>query len=154
MSGTSQVLTKNRSISDYAIDGLAAGVIAGVLMVAYLIGAGLIIGQSPADVLSSFRVQDPNPPIVGVLLHLAVSGVYGTVFGSVYRTLIGKSKHLSWGLLVGSLYGILLYLLARNAILPSTNSPLLEFPAAHLLAAHLLYGFALGWLVNRRSSVG
>jgi hypothetical protein len=154
MSDSSQVLPKARSTSDYAIDGLAAGVIAGVLMVVYLLGAGLTIGLSPTGVLSSFRVQDPNPPLVGVLLHLAISGVYGTVFGSVFRAFLGKSKQFAWGLLAGSLYGVFLYLLAKDAILPSINSPLLVFPATHLLAAHLLYGFVLGWLVYRRSLAG
>jgi uncharacterized membrane protein YagU involved in acid resistance len=154
MAGTSQALPKNRSISDYAIDGLAAGFIAGLLMVTYLIGAGLSIGLSPANILSSFRVQDPNTSLAGILLHLAVSGVYGTIFGSSYHPLIGKIQRPSIGILTGALYGVLLYLLARGAILPSTNSPLLQFPSAHLLVAHLIYGFILGWLVNHRSSGG
>src|SRR5439155_8205458 len=72
---------------DAAVDGLISGVAAGLLMAIFLLAAGWIGGRGLADVLRQF---DPGPvpaPLTGAITHLAVSGVYGILFASLWRPL-------------------------------------------------------------------
>ena len=84
-------------------------------------------------------------PVTGALSHLAVSSIYGALFG-VLSLPLGKRVPL-W--LAGVAYGLVLYVIARVAILPGTGSPLLEIPSLIFAAAHLFYGGVLGWLQGR-----
>jgi hypothetical protein len=56
-------------------------------------------------------------------------------------------------LVLGAVYGLLLFGIANAVILPRTNSLLALAPVWALGAAHVLYGAVLGWLVGRGKSV-
>jgi hypothetical protein len=136
-----------------AVDGLLAGVAAGVLMMVVLVMIAWLGGDAPAVTLSRF---DPNraagatnaTPLVGLLAHLATAGVYGALFGMVRRGLRGlQVRPPVW--LAGLVYGLVLWLAAHWVLLPATSSPLLEVPPGLFLAAHLTYGLTLGALSGR-----
>ncbi len=139
----SQSTTK---IGDAAVDGLLAGLGAGVLMALVLALSGLFGGAGIAGTLALFTPFGSPGPLAGAISHLAVSAIYGAVFGVLYAPLRGRLP--AW--VAGSGYGVLLYLVARLALLPGTGSALIAIPPAIFLAAHLLYGLGLGFLISRK----
>jgi hypothetical protein len=135
-----------QSTGDRAVTGLLQGMLAGIIMLAYLLIVGLFIGIGPAALLGSFNpdiVFDPGEqaaPIQGFLLHLGISGVYGAVFGIFIRWRPRWTPR--W--LLGIVYGALLLLLARSIVLPAGELGFLEIPSVHFIIAHILYGTVLG----------
>jgi len=148
--------SQNRTTGDAAVNGLFAGIAAGLVMGVYLFVAGILMGISPAGVLASFVPQESFPagaapsPLTGILVHLAVSGVYGAIFGvGVYALWRGRLSLLPLEIL-GLGYGMGLLLVAEALILPGAGSNLLDFGLLHLAVAHAIYGLSLG-LVTRRT---
>jgi hypothetical protein len=139
------------SWGDAAVDGLLSGVAAGLLMAGFLVAAGIIGGESWDWVLRQFDPGLTPTPLMGAVTHLAVSGVYGILFASLWRPLARVWSHLpAW--LAGLVYGLLLWLLAATVTAARANSGgdwFQGIPPAQLVAAHLLYGLCLGWLVGR-----
>ena len=134
---------------DAAVDGLLAGGAAGIVMAAYLGIAGLAQGFSIGATFGRFDPTGAALPITGLLIHLAVSGVYGMVYGLGRRMTAGVpglGRLPGW--LAGGLDGAILLALAWTLVLSGADSPLLEFPRPHLAAAHGVYGLALGLLAG------
>src|SRR5579859_4536199 len=136
---------------DAAVDGLLSGVVAGLLMASFLLAAGLLGGESWDGVLRQFDPGLAPTPLMGAVTHLAVSGVYGILFASLWRPLARIWGRLpAW--LAGLVYGVLLWLLAAAVTAARANAGgdwFQGIPPAQWAAAHLLYGLALGWLVSR-----
>ncbi len=141
---------KRTSPGDAAVSGLFGGLGGGALMAAFLVLAGLLAGQGVGDTLRHFASGENTSPVQGLLAHLAVSGVYGLVFGLGWR--YGKGKRFSRvpGWMGGLAYGVLLWIIALAVILPGTDSPLRSVPPGVLAAAHILYGATLGALAQGR----
>lgn len=146
MKDSQTVSTIRLKSSDCAIDGLGYGFLAGLAMMTALIGFGLLQGYSPVEVLARFA-----PPLAARgaqsagLAHLAVSAVYGAIFGLVWPQLAHRRLP---GWLAGLVFGSLLLVVARflqTAMLDEA----LDLPFLQLLVAHLLYGGSLGWLFGR-----
>jgi hypothetical protein len=136
-------------MGDAAVDGLLAGVAAGFAMAAYFVAVGLLAGDGMETILGRFAPGDTTSPLSGALMHLAVSGVYGLVFGLV-RGLTARLWRLRLpGWLTGSVYGLVLVALAEAVILPGTGLLLQEIPFVHFALAHIIYGLSLGYLVDR-----
>jgi hypothetical protein len=137
------------STGDAAVDGLAGGVVGGVLMAVYLEAAGLVMGESLGRMLGRFNPQEGDSLLVAFLLHLAVAGVYGILFGILYRAAVILRKDLLAPLpsaVLGLVYGILLLVLARGVLLPGAGSTLMEIPLLHFGIAHLIFGISAGLL--------
>jgi hypothetical protein len=135
---------------DAAVDGLLAGTEAGVAMAAALVAGGLLAGEGPAAVLARFDPSGMASPLTGALVHLAVSAVYGLLFGVAYRLLgLGQSLNGAVGMLPGLIYGLALLLLAQGLSSLDNRAVLREVPAGSFAAAHLVYGLVLGWLIGR-----
>ena len=134
---------------DAAVDGLLAGMTGGAVMVVYLIAANWLAGVEPGATLGLFSAGGTASPAVGLISHLAVSGVYGVIFGLVWRLV---AQWLSWipVWLAGVAYGLVLLALALSILLPAANSPLLAVPPIHFAIAHGLYGLTLGFVAGRR----
>ena len=143
-------LRSERGLGDTAVDGLLAGIVAGIGMVLYLLMAGLMTGQGTAEVLGSFDPLQANHAFVGLLTHLAVAAIYGLLFG----LLLGLGKlHAAIGnyvLWLGLVYGLLLFGLARGVLLTAVDSPLLQVTAVHFGVAHLIYGLVLGYWLGKK----
>jgi hypothetical protein len=145
------VSERQRTAGDAAVDGLLAGAGAGIAMAAYLVVIGLLAGEGPASVLTRFDPARQGSPLIGVMIHLAVSAVYGLLFGVIYR-LVGRGRlsGRAAGALIGLAYGLALLLVAQGLALTGAGVALRGIPALHFTAAHLVYGVVLGWLVARR----
>lgn len=154
MTGTNHIVNREISASDAAIDGLLSGVVGGLVMAAYLALAMLVAGVSPLATLALFAPDPDSGPLMGALAHLAVSGIYGVLFGVGYAALLRRRDYNppTWlHAVIGGLYGLLLLLAAWTLILPATGSQLQQIPLVQLTIGHLLYGLVLGWLVYRRA---
>lgn len=141
---------RRHTTGDAAVDGLLAGALAGIVMIAYLLGVGWLAGEGPASVLARFDPAGTASPLTGTLVHLAVSAVYGLLFGVAYR-LIGRARLAgrTASVLTGLAYGLVLLLVARGLTGIDGRTALREIPAASFAVAHLVYGLVLGWLVGR-----
>ena len=154
MTDTKGIINREISASDAAIDGLLSGVLAGLAMVAYV---ALSAWMSGADLVTTLALFAPDPksgPLAGLLAHLAVSGIYGVLFGVGYAGLLRRPGYNppTWmHALFGAVYGLVLLLAAWTLLLPATGSQLQQIPLLHLAIGHLLYGTLLGWMVYRRA---
>ena len=142
---------KKRAAGDSAIDGLLAGLGAGLVMGLFLLLVGLVSGIAPIDVLGRFDPAQANSPVGGLFTHLAVSAIYGVIFGLLFQALVRLRPSLTrLGWLVGLLYGLVLYAIARGAIGAGVNSGLAQYTTAILLSAHAVYGLVAGLVVGRK----
>ena len=141
-------------LGEAAVEGLFSGIQAGVLMAAFLVAAGLLRGNAPLEILMVFSPGQLNPsPLTGLLLHLAVSGIYGMAFGGLYHLVIRPISRSSSGslfLACGAAFGLALYLVAALAVLPGGLTSLNEIAPLDFALAHLVYGLALGGLFFRQ----
>jgi hypothetical protein len=123
---------------------------AGLVMAGSLLLSGSVRGEAFTAILSNFSLDPSASPLLGTLLHLSVSGIYGMLFGLGWRYLyrhVDLSPSIWWAVFLGTTYGILLQLLAWFILLPSSGSPMMEHPFLHLSLAHILYGLTLGLLM-------
>src|SRR5436309_2461986 len=112
-----------QTTGDAVVDGLFGGILAGLAMAAYLLIVGVISGESPAIVLGRFSVRGEASPAIGALLHLAVCGIYGMLFGLIWQVVAWRWPAARFGWLAGLLYGFALWVIAATILLPRANSP-------------------------------
>ncbi len=142
---------KNKTMGDTAVDGLLAGILAGLGMAVYLVLAGLLTGIAPAMMLGRFDPKQAGNWLTGSVVHLAMSGVSGIIFALLFWGLMRLRPSLArWGWLLGLAYGLVLWALARGIMLPNVGSHILQITAVHLLLAHALYGLVLGYQMGRK----
>lgn len=143
-----QAKAKNtESWGDAAVSGLLSGILAGVVMAAFLAAVGFAGGDSVAGVLSHFGGGEGASPLSALLTHLAVSGVYGIVWGYTLRIVRSLLPAPAW--LVGLAYGLLLFLVAQGIFLVGPTL-LTGIPPLQFLIAHAIYGLTLGLSTGRR----
>lgn len=151
MDKTGQISENKISLSNLAVDGLIYGLVSGVAMYLCLAAFALLSGESPAAVLEHFSIGELTSPWQGLFSHLAVSGIYGALFGVLIWPVLGRisdRKIVSW--LGGLSYAAILLLLAQIAILPNTNSPIDILSFWNWAIAHGVYGLVLGGLFSRK----
>ncbi|MBI3243239.1 MAG: hypothetical protein HYZ49_13195 [Chloroflexi bacterium] len=137
--------SRETTMGDAAVDGLLAGGMAGVLMAVYLAVAGLTWGDGIGVTLGHFDPGATASPVVGVISHLAVSGVYGALFGVGWRLVARLWQRLSaYAWLGGLAFGLALWGLAGVVLLPGAASALRAVPPLHFVIAHIVYGLTLG----------
>ena len=137
--------TMTKSLGDLAVDGLLLGLAAGGIMLAFLVGVGLLEGTAPAAVLARFGAPGSATAVTGLLGHLAVSAVLGLVWGVLYGSLLRRLSVPAW--VLGAGYGLLLYAGAALFVVGATG--LAAFAPWALLVAHGVYGVVLGMLSGR-----
>ena len=150
MDNTGQIPKDHINLSQLAVDGLIYGLVGGAAMYLSLAIFALLSGESPVSVASHFSAGELTSPWLGLFGHLAVSSIYGALFGAIIWPVlrrISDRKIVSW--LGGLAYAALLLLLAQFAILPNTNSPLDILLYWHWVIAHVVYGLVLGGLFSR-----
>lgn len=129
-------------VSDQAVDGLLRGLAAGVAMILFLALATALAGRDVVEMLASLAATESARPFNGVLSHLAVSAVFGIVWGVAAPLLLRRTTLplRLWGML----YALPLYSIAQPAILP--GEALVQIPAILFLFGHFTYGVTLGVL--------
>lgn len=143
---------KTVRVGDAAVEGLLNGILAGLAMGAWIVAVEWFNGIAPQTALGYFDPGENGSPLTGTILHLAVAGVYGLVFGIVTALLLRLTHAASkkwWGPTLGALYGVLIFVVAQSIVLPQTASELRVLPLWTMLVAHLIYGLALGTLQLR-----
>ena len=144
------VSERRHTAGDAAVDGLLAGAGGGIAMAAVLVASGLLAGAGPASTLARFSPAGSASPLTGGLIHLAVSAVYGLLFGVIYRLVRrGRLAGRPADVILGLVYGAVLALVAQGLAATPAGSVLQEIPALHFAVAHLVYGAVTGWLVGR-----
>lgn len=154
MAEISKDVRKEIKFGDTAVEGLFAGFLAGLAMAAWLAVTALIRSETLGILFSWFNPTQSASPLTGLLLHLAVSSVYGILFGMVwYLASISPrlAPRLSQAVALGVGYGVALFFLAWYVLLPASASPLRQLPIWQFGTAHLVYGFILGWQFGRNS---
>lgn len=142
---------QQKSLGDTAVDGLLAGIGGGLVMALFLLLIGLLNGGSATAVFGRFDPGQNQQWLTGLVIHLAVSSIYGIVFGLLFRVLIRirpSWARLSW--LLGLAYGLLLYGVVQTALAMGIDSGLVQFTAVILLLAHAIYGLVLGIILGRK----
>jgi uncharacterized BrkB/YihY/UPF0761 family membrane protein len=129
---------------DAAVEGLFSGFGVGLMMGLFLLIAGILTGSSITTVLSKLAARDMASPLNGVVTHVAVSGVYGVLFGALCHWIPQRWFRRLPNWLIGLAYGLLLWLIARVVFRAEIDAPMHALPALHLALAHLLYGLVLG----------
>ena len=152
------VSARRRTTGDAAVDGLLAGAAGGVAMTGVLVLSAWLTGEGPVRMLERFAPAGSASPVMGAMIHLAVSAVYGLLFGMIYR-LVGRGRLADFGglsragrpagVLLGLVYGLALILAAQGLASTSAGAALRGIPALHFAVAHLVYGAVTGWLIAR-----
>lgn len=133
---------------DAVINGLFSGVAAGLVMILFLALSGLVTGHNFEILIGLFDPSGNNNPISGIAAHMAVSGVYGLLFGLLWKILkLAPRRLMVW--LGGMIFSLLIFAAAELLILPGSNSPLIQMPELLFGLAHLVYGFVLGFGFSR-----
>jgi hypothetical protein len=132
---------------DAAVDGLLAGIAAGLVKAAYLLLAGLIGGIGLPETLLRLDAQLTSG-LRGLLAHLAVAAIYGAIFGLLnVRIPLGFR-----GWRAGLAYSLILVTFSWFILLPVAAPALRTLGPLHWTAGHLLFGVLLGVLVARSPS--
>lgn len=141
-------INKSTTIGDAAVDGLLAGLGAGLLMLLYWLASGLLTGGGWSSWLAAFDLSGAMLPLTGGLTILAIAAVYGVLFGAiVWLTPRPVRRRLrGWPLALG--YTLVLLLLAESLFLPRLDVPVRSIPLHQMLLGHGVYGLTLGWLIN------
>jgi len=148
------LITSSKSdIRTLAVDGLIFGLLSGLGMYLVMAILALLSGNSAATLMERFSVSGSASPIQGLLSHLAVSAIYGMLFGALIWPVVRRfSSAKLTGWLSGVGYALLLLFLAQVAILPGTNSPLAQLPFWEWALGHLAYGLILGVFFARQTA--
>ena len=142
--------TQQKSVGDTAVDGLLAGIGAGLVMALFLLLVGLLNGDSVTAVFGRFDPGQTHNWLTGLIVHLAVSSIYGILFGLLYLLVVRIRPSLmrfSW--LLGLVYGLLLYAIAQTALATGVDSGLRQLTAVNLIMSHAVYGVVVGYLMGR-----
>ncbi len=145
-----ETFTKTFEISDTALDGLFSGMLAGLVMEAYLTVSGILAGLPVTEALTRLSPVNGLSPTSGLLLHFAISGIYGLLFGFFIHWLLRRHVRQYWSWLAGLGYGIFLLLVAVFFVLPNSDSAIREIPIVHLAVAHLIFGLVLGIRIHKK----
>jgi hypothetical protein len=152
MAELSKEVPKDIHLSQAAVDGLFAGLLAGLAMAVFLAVTALVRSEPLSALFSRFNPAQAASPLTGLLLHLAVSSVYGILFGLVWyiTSSLRRLAPLAWQAIgLGGVYGVVLFFMAWYVLLPASASPLRQLPIWQFGAAHLVYGLILGWRYGR-----
>lgn len=133
---------------DSAVDGLAGGVLGGILMAAVLLVTGFYLGRPIEEILGSFSFVREAGVISGLVTHLSVSAIYGAVFGLLSAIIPGRINRFA----AGAVFGLLLYFAANAVLVPQVNQKLQIFSPTVFSLAHIAYGSVLGWFIHKRRS--
>jgi hypothetical protein len=134
---------KQHTIGDSAVSGLFAGLLGGAVMALVIVLFSLLAGQG-VSYLGNFSNGTPVPVLQGLLMHLAMSGIYGMVYGLIHRQIRMERFHGLPGWLAGLGYALALWVFAVNVMLPAARSLILALPWYVFFSGHLAYGLMLG----------
>lgn len=138
------VRLQHKSAGDSVVSGLFSGMLGGLAMALAIVLFSLLAGQG-FSYLGYFSTGAPVSPLQGLLMHLAVSNVYGMLYVLVRRwTKLDDVQRLP-GWLSGLAYALVLWLFAVTVLLPATQSLMLSIAWSPFFFGHMAFGLVLGW---------
>ncbi len=135
-----QVVTQSKSYGDLAVDGLLRGLAAGLIMLVFLLAAGMLAGTAPVDCAGPLWAAGQHHG--GDRAARAPGGVGGVgagVGGAVWRS---TAPAAAAGL--AAWHRLRAGALCRGGALRGERDRAGEFAPWALLAAHMAYGVTLG----------
>ena len=146
--------TNQNSLSNSAVDGLFAGLLGGVAMLLGLAAVVFLSSNVQGGLLERFSSNDQlTSPLQGLFNHLAVSSIYGVLFGVLVWPVLRRFATLPLiGWVGGALFGLLLFLISKTALLAGTDSPLEQLPLWGWAFGHIIYGLVLGGQFTRKAA--
>src|SRR5512138_1916468 len=125
------------------VSGLFNGLLGGIAMALVLAGYSIAAGTG-IDYLGYFSTETPVPAYQGLLGHLAVSSIYGMLYGLIHRGVVNTRLQSLPGWLTGLAYGMLLWGFAVTILLPAAKSIMLTLAWPAFFFGHIAYGLVLG----------
>jgi hypothetical protein len=127
---------------DAVINGLFSGVLAGLAMILVLALVGSFTQSKISDLLGLFDPTGNQNIYTGGFAHLAVSAVYGLLFGLLWKLFFLRRRMPVW--IGGMVFGGLIFVFSELFISHGSGTPLLQIPALLFGISHLVYGTTLG----------
>jgi hypothetical protein len=142
------------------LTGAVAGGLATVPMTAFMLLAHRkgFLGEEPPRLITDFALISAGLPIHNKNAETAVSGSvhfgFGIVCGALFGTISRRARLPFSRVIGGMLYGLLVWLVSYHGWIPALHimpPPEEDRPGrpAVMILAHLIYGSALGWIVER-----
>jgi hypothetical protein len=140
------------------LPGVIAGLIAGVAMAMFAMLVTAFGGQgllAPPQMIAEPFVGPFHPGalnvgafVVGLIVHMMFSAVYGIVFGLIWQ---GIARGGIVALVGGMVYGLVLWAVMGYVVAPLVGSHIAqEIPTGAWIVAHLMFGLVLGlWPILR-----
>ena len=132
------------STGDAAVNGLFNGLLGGLAMAAVIVIFSLLGGKG-LGYLTYFSSGAPVLPLLGFVMHLAVSSIYGMLYGLGRRW--ARLDRLTWlpTWLAGLVYAMGLWVFAVALLLPATKSLIQSMPWVVFFTGHIAFGLVLGF---------
>ena len=138
------------------VAGATAGLLAGLLMIvlspalSWLTGIGI---WEPAKLIAA-TIYGPSvtqtvgfvlgPVVAGTAIHIGTSVALGFAFGLVFHGVLNLTTDFGTPLLVGLVYGLLIFVVAYTIALPAVNPTLLGSVLAPFIAQNMVFGVSVG----------
>jgi hypothetical protein len=145
------MVQNQNALGDVAVNGILAGIGAGLVGALFLIILGLATGVTVSETLERFDPQQSGNAMVGIIAHLGVSAVYGVLFAVLLRPLnrrITMTTILS--LVFGLIYGLALMLIAELLFTSGIKAGLGDIPRYQFALFHIIYGVTLAGLMKTK----
>jgi hypothetical protein len=142
MEPTNKLKGADFRIEDAVINGLFSGVLAGLAMILVLALLGSYNQPKIKDLLGLFDPTGNQNFYAGGFAHLAVSAVYGLIFGLLWKLFFFGRRIPVW--IGGVIFGGLIFVFSELFISQGSGTPLFQIPALLFGISHLVYGTILG----------
>ncbi len=147
-----------KSWGDVVRWGAIAGLISGIVMAMFMMIVTALTGMGFLAPLYAIAATfnpswamtkgvDLGPILVGLMLHMVNSAVFGVIFTLLARWLLPRALTLPMSALVGMMWGLILLAVNQLIVLPAVDTPMVTATNGILgwwVAGHLMYGIALG----------
>ncbi len=141
-----------------ALAGLIAGMVMAMLMmvVTGLNGMGFLaplyaIAATFNPSWAMTKGFDAAPILVGLMLHMMNSAIFGAIFALLARWLYPRALTLPLAAMAGMVWGLLLLVVNQFVILPAVDKPMATATNGIFgwwLLGHLMYGIVLGMVAG------
>lgn len=156
-------VTPSAPTGDWVLLGILAGVVAGIAMAVFEMIAAAAMGMSAlaplrmiAGIVLGSSALGPEIDVgltvlVGVLVHLALSALYGAIFGAGVASFAQLRRSKPAILTAGAVFGLVLWLVNFYLFAPALFPWFTEANALVQFVAHtFFFGAVLGGVVDAR----
>jgi uncharacterized membrane protein YagU involved in acid resistance len=159
MNGSTQSTTQQKVSRLPDIMGLGGGIAGLVGGIAMAIVAAILAASRGNDIwLEAKQIANPlfttdvgalpgfvaGPVIVGTLIHLFLSIVFGSTYSIIMRRIFKLPSDMGVPVLAGLIFGLTIWMIAYFVVLPIVNPALLDMYQPAFVIQHIVYGIVTG----------